>query len=563
MTIRAHLVPAHDMSLMPSTSTAQKKRSRTPGKAEKRPSPYQVKFTCRHTGRYISSTKRKLTWHFGFLVDFSNGTDREQDHEIELVWSIKSGKTVLFWNGQDITHLFPIPRGTSRAPPSLVEFTWHSSTGENFEIIARISPPENKPQYDLLIDGVSFFKLPSLNGLCAEQRDPGPECDDNRRVKSLSDVDLTAPTLATSLLLPERSDTLSGDSFSGEAHDSFASVQQHGTEVAAMSIQQGKTYKFDLDDMEGKQKSPKHEKKQCKKYKFDLGGMEDELRSDLYSSRLDLLRDEVAASIPETEGMMSKAIVNAFSEDHDSDTSHDSFSIDNVSEPAELEIGILAETFEWLKWSSRYVSKYDIHDCKLELMQKHVEAIVTHVRHDRLSPHAASEIMLRVASVLRLDVSRELTRDTVVIVGLDSLTTTKDLLEAMSPFGEISSVAICRNYEGYGLCRFTSSTPVEKACDAANQQDIAVLDRKPQIFDLLSAPIASEDEIDVCTHTFCPELTYSFEEDEQVSNLQDTIDPSENAIETSYRSRTPYLHNAMFEPSTSSYMQGTLYQNIP
>ena len=62
MPIRAHLVPTHDMSLMPSTSTAQKKRSRMPGRAEKRPSPFQVKFTCRHTGRYISSTKRKLTW---------------------------------------------------------------------------------------------------------------------------------------------------------------------------------------------------------------------------------------------------------------------------------------------------------------------------------------------------------------------------------------------------------------------------------------------------------------------------------------------------------------------
>ena len=42
---------------------AQKKRNRAQGNSESQTRPFQIKFTCRHTGRYISSTKRKLTWY--------------------------------------------------------------------------------------------------------------------------------------------------------------------------------------------------------------------------------------------------------------------------------------------------------------------------------------------------------------------------------------------------------------------------------------------------------------------------------------------------------------------
>jgi hypothetical protein len=480
--------------------------------------------------------------------------------KIELVWSIKSGKTSLFWNGQDITHLFPVLK-ESRAPPSMVEFTWHSNTGEKFEVVARVAPVGNKKQYDLLIDNVSFFSLPSLNRLCKEQRDPEPEHEDEYPTSTGGNPGLIP--LTPSPPLPDQSVTPRRDDVREDVQDSQSAA--HRRERVRK-----KSQRHQVLEPEG------FGEPALPAFKFDLGGMEDELRSDLYSSKLDLLRDEVAASIPETECMMSKAIVNAFSEDHDSDTSHDSFSFDNAIDPSELEICVLAETFKWLKWSRQYISKYDVHDCKLELMQKHVEIIVAHVRHDRLSPHNASEIMLRVASVLKLDVSRELIHDTIVIVGLSSLTTSQDLAESLLPFGEIASAVICKTHEGYGLCRFTSPLSVELACDAASRQEIDVMSRRPQIFDVLSAPVPVDGEPYASgASKVVQELAYSFE-DEEEEDYHHMIDPSENAIETtyfrsqshrplhsSYSSRASYVESP-FDPSVSNHLiQGPTFKTKP
>lgn len=83
------------------------------------PVPYAVDFTEENKGRHLDSTKRKITWKFGFAhppaifphlyngdeyVGFSDeradlaqegkvGVDcRGREHEIVLVWSLVSGK---------------------------------------------------------------------------------------------------------------------------------------------------------------------------------------------------------------------------------------------------------------------------------------------------------------------------------------------------------------------------------------------------------------------------------------------------------------------------------------
>jgi hypothetical protein len=180
--------------------------------------------------------------------------------------------------------------------------------------------------------------------------------------------------------------------------------------------------------------------------------MEDELRSDLYSGTLDVLRDVVSSFVPETEEMMSRAIINAFSEDHDSDTSGDSLSLhsDRHLYPAEVEADVLGETFEWLKWSRDFISAFDMHDRKLEFMQKHVEQVVAHVRHERLAPTPASLIMHRVAAVLKLEVTREPKWDTVMFSNLNSLTTSEDIMDAMRQYGDVTEAAVSRNHEGFG-----------------------------------------------------------------------------------------------------------------
>jgi RNA recognition motif-containing protein len=151
-----------------------------------------------------------------------------------------------------------------------------------------------------------------------------------------------------------------------------------------------------------------------------------------------------------------------------------------------------------------------------------------------------------------------LIHDTIVIVGLSSLTTSEDLTESLLPFGEIASAVICKTHEGYGLCRFTSPVSVERACDAANRQEIDVMSRRPQIFDVLSAPVHVDGERhDSDLSEVVQELEYSFEYEEE-EDYDHMIDPSENAIETTYFRSQSQRHLHSIYSARESYVDSSL-----
>lgn len=327
------------------------------------------------------------------------------------MWSVKSGKSRLFWNGQDISRLFLETR-KQKPPPNCLEFAWQTSKGVNFKAVAHVNPPGTMKQYQFLIGDESLFELPPKDVALGKpvdeaEREPSPEClstgsSHRSRVERTVSCDFTGSC-----------GELSGDGLADPT-----------TQTRLASA--GFSYKFD---------------------------MEDELKSDLYSDTLDVLRDVVSSFVPETEEMMSRAIINAFSEDHDSDTSGDSLSIQSDVrhlDPSEVEADVLGDTFEWLKWSQDFISAFDMHDRKLEYMQKHVQQMVAHVRHDRLAPTPASRIMHRVAAVLKLEVTREPHVDTVMFENLNSLTTTEDVVDAMHKYGDITEAAVSRKHEGFG-----------------------------------------------------------------------------------------------------------------
>lgn len=318
---------------------------------------------------------------------------------------MKSGKRRLVWNGQDISPLFREPN-KQKPPTTSLEFAWQSARGINLKAVAHANPTTERNQYDFFIDGKSILSIPPKDS-AIQSRVEEAKCDispgssdDCSRVERATSADFTG----------------SGGNLSGNGGD-----DQQQTRLASA----GFTYTYD---------------------------MEDELRSDLYSSTLDTLRDQVSAIVPDTEEMMSRAIINAYSEDHDSDTSGDSLSLnsDKYLDPAEVEADVLGEALEYLKWSRDYFSSFDMDDRKLEYMQKHVEQMVAHVRHERLKPSAACRIMHRVAAVLKLEVTREPHHDTVMFEKLNSLTTTQDIISAMEPFGDIVVAAVSKNHEGFG-----------------------------------------------------------------------------------------------------------------
>lgn len=480
---------------------------------------YPITFSCTHTGRYVASSKRRIMWKFGSIFEVEPGCDEYEEHEVVLVWSVKSGKARLLWNGQDVSRLFPA-NSQQRRPMSTLEFAWRSGRGSTFRAIVHANPNGVKNQYEFFIDGASLSAMAS--------RDESFR----RRIK---EAKLEASPLFNDAIpieddIPTRIDRAISLDFAGSCGEmSGNGVNEH--EQRSRLVAAGFACKYD---------------------------MKDELRSDLYSSTLDFLRDEVSSCVPVAEEMVSRAIINAFSEDHDSDTSNDSFALqcDGYLKPAEVEADVLGETFEWLKWSRDFIHFFDLYARKLEYMQKHVDLMVSHVRHDRLKVSVASQMMHRVAAILKLEVTRQPMADTVMFGNLNSLTTTRDLLDAMRPFGEVVYAAVSKDHEGFGFCRFAVCDTVQTVCESAENREIEINGRKPEIFELFNSPYSIERDQGILDPRD-REDDYDCYDD--MDYQRDCIDPSDDGIELTYNSSFRRSLNASslrssFGSSTSSYI---------
>jgi len=128
---------------------------------------------------------------FGFpnqaaIDEGKQGTDcRGEEHDVTLVWSISSGKRMLMSNGQQI--YVGIVKG------KIFEHMWTDTrSGTHMRIVAYSTAPSyNTPgtrQYDLFIDGKSFFALPKVYEIglrgTAANRIPGVITDSDRKVLS-------------------------------------------------------------------------------------------------------------------------------------------------------------------------------------------------------------------------------------------------------------------------------------------------------------------------------------------------------------------------------------------
>lgn len=126
--------------------------------------PYQIDFSAVAAGKRVSSTKRKMRWRFGYanpqaLKDGRNGTDcRGDEHDVTIVWSITSGKRQIMMDGREVHY------STNRA--SILEYNWQSKGNHVIKVICHAAPPMSAQpgfrQYDLSIDGQSFFTMPKV-----------------------------------------------------------------------------------------------------------------------------------------------------------------------------------------------------------------------------------------------------------------------------------------------------------------------------------------------------------------------------------------------------------------
>lgn len=127
---------------------------------------YQIDFSAVAAGKRVSSSKRKIRWRFGFanqqaVRDGLTGMDcRGEEHEVSIVWSITSGKRRIHMDGKEV-HF-----ATNRS--GLLDFSWSTKDNHVIKVFCHAAPPnfgDVQPgfrQYDLSLDGQSFFTMPKV-----------------------------------------------------------------------------------------------------------------------------------------------------------------------------------------------------------------------------------------------------------------------------------------------------------------------------------------------------------------------------------------------------------------
>jgi len=131
---------------------------------------YQIEFNAVASGKTIAMSKRHIRWRFGFpsldaLHSGKTGVEcRGVEHEVTVVWSVTSGKRRIMADNQEI-HTSVMRSGT-------FEYSWEiNSGGEGHEVkIICQSTTGNVGannsigirQYDLFVDGASYFSMPKV-----------------------------------------------------------------------------------------------------------------------------------------------------------------------------------------------------------------------------------------------------------------------------------------------------------------------------------------------------------------------------------------------------------------
>ena len=353
---------------------------------------------------------------------------RGEEHEVELLWSIKSGKTRVLWNKQNISNLF---REGHRS--GMVDLAWKTNSDHTIQIVAHSTTlPGVEHQYDLVVDGRSFFDLSTL-------ADVG---------KGLVRDD-------------------------GVGQSSEASLGSRGSALSSL----------------GSRDPVEEYPPAAMDYRLSMAGLSssglevvDELHSDLYSSALETVRSQIVECLPQIEGLVSRAIMDAFIADCDSLSTCSSLSDSPLDmEVNQIELAALLEAFEWTRLNIGCAKRQDAKEQALEVMQKQITATFVRIRNEELPSHIATRMLLSVAALLRLEFASSIPKDTLILFGLAASTTTDDLKSILSKFGTVVSAAVTRRCTGFAFCRFLSEESPRRMQDALNARQLCIEGMKPNM----------------------------------------------------------------------------------
>lgn len=333
---------------------------------------------------------------------------------------MKSGKTKVFWNKSNISHLFRQPQQYET-----VEFNWETRSGEKFQIVANAKPNPTTPQYNFIISDNSFFSLPHLS--------------------ELRGMKLGVESFADNITCEDGSGSVSGS-------DPCIEVE------ICKSLEEPSEPEFNFED----QPVPNLDFRLSmagfapaeQKFVF-VDDLEDDLTADVFTNNLESLRQRITSLIPDTEDMVSRSIINAFSEDRDSMTSSSfdsSSSWDSVPQNSpQIEVDAIWETIAWVNLNVACVPRPDVEDQKRDFMQKQIDSVFMHVRHERLTEEAATTILSSIATLLGTRLNNPISEDTLILSDLDKNVDAEVLVGSLCVYGEVKEAAVSK-LRHFGKC---------------------------------------------------------------------------------------------------------------
>ena len=130
--------------------------------------PYQVDFRNEASGKRWAASKRRVRWRLGLeTIPGQKGPDaRGSEHEVVLVWSLASGKRLVLWDGEQVH--FSVASWSE----TQLDVSW-TMGGHWLQLVAYATAPlvhvPGFRQFDLFLDGMSFFDMPRIYQLGDEQ----------------------------------------------------------------------------------------------------------------------------------------------------------------------------------------------------------------------------------------------------------------------------------------------------------------------------------------------------------------------------------------------------------
>lgn len=419
-------------------------------------SVYRVHFSIVEKNRsWIRGTKRSIRWVFGLtnlksLSEGKVGRDcRGEEHVVELVRNKTSGKIRLYWNKGNITHYFR--QRYINSEPSYhnksFEYTWKTRSGEILRVVCSVDLTVDEPiKFDLFVDDMNFKSLPTVGQL-------------GRRIQQLSDYRSPQDDVGSQRSLDSSIATNDVDI------DQGSDVEQ-GFRLSIVGYNSMTSGEDEIND---------------------------ELYSNLYSNSLGSLRNQIVSCLPQTEEMVSRAIINAFFVD--SQNTSETVTYFNLEEinHHQIEAEYILEAYQWMKLNAEIAPRPDVDEMALQFLQKHIDNIFLLIRNEELNSDDAARIVFSVASVLDLPFANKIAQDTIILDDLPPGTTTEELRLLLSPYGEIDALSMSVSSKKFGFCRFVFEESICKVLHDHENGGIVVNRMIPHIIALSSLAIPDEE----------------------------------------------------------------------